>query len=162
MQGHEGRIGAVEAQCLWSEPSPGARSRCDGARRGVIKQPSDTDLERIDAAFNRALAAEASARESVAACRVEADRLLADAEDHARRLVQRTDRRLLAVQRIADASLQRALSKLLDRVAEPLGDGLDTAADARLNAAIDTLADEMIGAGADAAVGPWNRECGPS
>ncbi|HSO81291.1 hypothetical protein [Thiocapsa sp.] len=132
----------------------------------MIKQPSDADLERIDAAFNRALAAEASARESVAAYRVEADRLLADAEDHARRLVERTDRRLLAVQRIADTSLHHALSELLDRVAEPLGDGLDAAADARLNAAIDALADEMIdavaSAGADAAVGPWHREGGPS
>ncbi|WP_296809425.1 hypothetical protein [Thiocapsa sp.] len=115
----------------------------------MIKQPSDADLERIDAAFNRALAAEASARESVAACRIQADRLLADAEDHARRLVERTDRRLLSVQRIADTSLQHALSDLLDRAAEPLGDGLDASADARLNAAIAALADEMIGAAAD-------------
>ncbi|EGV16034.1 hypothetical protein [Thiocapsa marina] len=116
----------------------------------MVKQPFDANLERIDAAFNRALAAEASARESVAACRIEADRLLAEAENHARRLVERTDRRLLAVQRIADASLQHALSKLLERVAEPLGDDLDPPAEARLNAAIGALADEMIGAGATA------------
>ncbi|SDW35261.1 hypothetical protein [Thiocapsa roseopersicina] len=130
----------------------------------MIKQPSDADLERIDAAFNRALAAEASARESVEACRIEADRLLAEAEGHARRLVERTDRRLLAVQRIADTSLQHALSELLGRVAEPLGDGLGAAADTRLNTAIDTLAEEMIGAGADigGAVGPRDREGGPS
>jgi hypothetical protein len=123
----------------------------------VIKQPSDADLERIDAAFNRALAAEAAARESVSACRIEADRLLADAEDHARRLVERTDRRLLAVQRIADTSLQHALSELLNRVAEPLGEGLDAADDARLDAAIGALADEMIGA----AVGFVGREGAP-
>ncbi|UHD16917.1 hypothetical protein [Thiocapsa bogorovii] len=123
----------------------------------MIKQPSDADLERIDAAFNRALAAEAAARESVSACRIEADRLLADAEDHARRLVERTDRRLLAVQRIADTSLQHALSELLDRVVEPLGEGLDAADDARLDAAIGALADEMIGA----AVGFVGREGAP-
>jgi hypothetical protein len=127
----------------------------------VIKQPSDADLERIDAAFNRALAAEASARESVAACRIEADRLLADAEDHARRLVERTDRRLLAVQRIADTSLQHALSELLDRVAEPLGDGLDAGTDARLNAAVAALADEIIGVVADADGAIGRRESDP-
>jgi vacuolar-type H+-ATPase subunit H len=123
----------------------------------VIKQPSDADLERVDAAFNRVLAAEASARGAVDSCRIEADRLLADAEDHARRLVERTDRRLLAVQRIAEVSLQQALSELLDRVAEPHGEGLDAAADARLDAAIAALADEMIGA----AVGFVGREGAP-
>ncbi|MFB1485752.1 MULTISPECIES: hypothetical protein [unclassified Thiocapsa] len=128
----------------------------------MIKQPSDADLERIDAAFNRALAAEASARESVAACRIQADRVLADAENHARRLVERTDRRLLAVQRIADMSLRHALSDLLDRAAEPVGDDLDTAADARLDAAIGVLADEMIGVVADADVSVERGEGGPS
>ncbi|RKT47657.1 hypothetical protein [Thiocapsa rosea] len=127
----------------------------------MIKQSSDADLERIDVAFNRALAAESSARESVAACRIEADRLLADAEDHARRLVERTDRRLLAIQRIADTSLQHALSELIDRSAEPVGDGLDASADARLNAAVTALADEMIGAVADADPAIGRGEGGP-
>ncbi len=127
----------------------------------MIKQSSDAELERIDAAFNRALAAEASARESVAACRIEADRLLAEAEDHASRLAERTDHRLLAVQRIADTSLQQALSELLDRAAEPLGDDLDAAADARLNAAVAALADEMIGADVQGAVGRGKGKGGP-
>jgi len=119
----------------------------NGAKRDVIKQPLDEDLERIDAAFNRALSAEASAREAVEQCRQQADRLVSDADAHARRLVDRTDERIRAVQLIADRRLQNGLDDLLGTVPQTPDTAFDPASELRLDAAITALADEMIGAG---------------
>jgi cell division septum initiation protein DivIVA len=78
----------------------------------VSTEFSDGDVERIDAAFNRVLAAEAAARERVEACRGEAERLVARAEERARRIASRADDRVLAVQRLAETGLRRALADL--------------------------------------------------
>jgi vacuolar-type H+-ATPase subunit H len=115
----------------------------------VVKQPfdADVDVERIDTAFNRVLAAEAASRERVDLCRSEAERLVAAAEERARRIAGRADDRVLAVQRIADAGLKRALDALHDAVPPADREGLDAQTDARLARAIGALADEMIGGG---------------
>jgi vacuolar-type H+-ATPase subunit H len=113
----------------------------------VSKESSDVEVERIDAAFNRVLAAEAAARERVEVCRVEAERLVAEAEARARRIASRTDDRVLAVQGLAEAGLRRALAELPGIVSDTPGPDLDPLTDARLDEALEALADEMIGVG---------------
>jgi vacuolar-type H+-ATPase subunit H len=113
----------------------------------MTHQPFDVDVEQIDSAFNRVLAAEAAAREGVERCRGEAERLVAAAEQRARRIANRTDERILAVQRIADMGLERALSDLAAAASAGEGEVMDSEIDGRLGAAIAALADEMIGFG---------------
>lgn len=113
----------------------------------MSKESSDGDVERIDAAFNRVLAAEAAARERVDACRGEAEGLVARAEGRARRIASRADDRVLAVQRLAEAGLRRALAELAGVPSVTPGAELDPLTNAPLIRAIEALADEMIGAG---------------
>ncbi|MCG6897037.1 MAG: hypothetical protein LJE61_00920 [Thiocapsa sp.] len=112
----------------------------------MSKRPSDADVQRIDAAFNRVLAAEAAGRERVEACRGEAERLLAAADERARRIVGRADDRILQVQRTADLSLQRALAELLDAASDVRAEeDIDGRSRDRLTAAVEALVDEMTG-----------------
>lgn len=111
------------------------------------KESSDFEIERIDAAFNRVLAAETAARERVEACRGEAERLVSRAEERARRIASRADDRVLAVQRLAEAGLRRALAELPGVPSETPGAELDLLTNTRLIRAVEALADEMIGVG---------------
>jgi hypothetical protein len=111
------------------------------------KESSDGEVERIDAAFNRVLAAEAAARERVEACRGEAERLVARAEERARRIASRADDRVLAVQRLAEAGLRRALADLAGFPSVTSGAELDPLTNTPLIGAVEALADEMIGVG---------------
>lgn len=68
----------------------------------------------VDQVMNQVLAAEREARDAVERCRAEAVRILDAAEDGARRIAQRTERRIKLAHRIADQSLERALRELRD------------------------------------------------
>ena len=101
------------------------------------------DTDRIDAAFNRVLAAEAQARAQVEACRHQAAALIAAAEEQARSIVERMDRRLRLVHTIADARVAQALHALLPADA-PAAQDADQETAPGLDAAIEILVDEAL------------------
>lgn len=111
----------------------------------MINDLFDEGIERIDAAFNRVLAAEAAARESVAACREEAERLLDEADTRARRITAHVDKRIVYIQGIAADHLRLALAELLSPGPEIPLDPTDGPTRRRLETAIAQLADEMVG-----------------
>jgi regulator of protease activity HflC (stomatin/prohibitin superfamily) len=111
----------------------------------LLRHSSESDPERIDAAFNRVLAAEAEARARVARCREEAERILASAEERAHRISSRADERILIVQQRADLALKQALAEIPSIPSEHPGAITDPATLSRLARAIEELADEMIG-----------------
>ena len=100
----------------------------------------------VDAAINRVLAAEQAARTAVARCGEQARGLRDQAEILAKRITARNERRLGAVQRIADRSVSRALKALVGERApgtrEPVPDAQQME---RLQAAVAALLDEMVG-----------------
>ncbi|NEV61851.1 hypothetical protein [Thiorhodococcus minor] len=113
-------------------------------------KPSGEDLDRTDAAFNQVLEAEAQARLAVEECRWRAAAMLAAGAERIRDLERRTEARLLLSHRLSDASVVRALDQLkaegtADEAREP-----EEAAIARLDGAVEMLADEMIGASSGA------------
>lgn len=109
------------------------------------KQDRDGDRDRIDAAFNRVLAAEAQARLHLEACRQEAAALIAAAEARARAIRERTDRHLGRAHRTADAGVARARAALLPDPAPPDPPDGVAAPDAGLDRAIAALVDEILG-----------------
>jgi vacuolar-type H+-ATPase subunit H len=109
------------------------------------KQTHDSESDRVDAAFNRVLAAEVQAREQVEACRRQAAALLSTAEERARRIVGRADRRLRRAHRIADAGVARVLADLKAGGSEMEPEDVSEEAVARLDQAIDALVSEIIG-----------------
>ncbi len=108
----------------------------------------------VDEAMNRVLAAERDARLAVAECRAEAARIVALAETRARALSGRSEARIKAAHRIADAAIARALADLAE---VPAGADLDeptqgaphgvAAIPEALAKAVETLAGEILGAG---------------
>jgi len=110
----------------------------------------------VDEAMNRVLAAERDARLAVAECRAEAARIIAQAETRARALAGRSEARIKAAHRIADAAIARALGELagvppgswLETQAEGTpGAGLGEVAGALgpLDRALETLVGEILG-----------------
>lgn len=110
----------------------------------MVRQTHNDDSDRVDAAFNRVLAAEAEARETVEQCKHEAATILAAAEEHARRIASRTDRRMRLAHRIADAQVARALSDLVAPLLPEAAADLDAETLARLDQAITVLVDEIL------------------
>jgi hypothetical protein len=76
----------------------------------------------VDEVMNRVLAAERDARLAVAECRAEAARIVAQAETRARALSGRSEARIKAAHRVADAAIARALAELTGMPPDP---GLD-------------------------------------
>jgi hypothetical protein len=70
------------------------------------------DGRAVDAAFNRVLRAEAEARAALADCRAQADARVTAAEQAARAIAGRAERRIRAAHRIADRGIERALADL--------------------------------------------------
>ena len=100
----------------------------------------------VDEAINRVLAAERVARDAVEQCRRQATLRLDEAQILAKRVAARNERRVRAVQRIADRSVSRALEALVgDRGARPGEPEPNAAQMVRLEAAIGVLLDEMVG-----------------
>ncbi len=129
-------------------------------RRGAAG-PDANSSERTDAAFNEVLAAEARAREQVEGCRQAAADLRTAAEETARSIADRTDRRIRRTHELADAALARGLRELLapgtgsaglsNEPGKPpqLGEGDDPSSIPGLNQAIADLIDEILTAPAD-------------
>ena len=113
----------------------------------MAKRGQDSESDRVDAAFNRVLAAEARAREEVEACRAEAARLLAAAEDRSRRITGRAERRVRRAHRIADAGVERALAELRAVGVEHAPEGLSEQTLSRLDRVIDALVTEILAPG---------------
>jgi vacuolar-type H+-ATPase subunit H len=67
----------------------------------------------VDQAINQVLVAERDAREAVERCRGEAAAIHAAAQERAREIGQRTERRVKAARRTADRAVERALKGLL-------------------------------------------------
>lgn len=112
----------------------------------MARRSAADDTDRLDQAFNRILAAEAEARAAVADCHTEAARLLGEAEADARRIAERTDQRLKLVHGIADRAVSQALAELPQLTDGPPADSLDAASLERLQATVEQLVDEIIGA----------------
>lgn len=108
---------------------------------------ANDEAARADRAFNRVLAMEESVRTRIEACRDAAAAVIKEAEERARCVHERAETRLLRAHRLADASVERALDSL--RLSEPtaLDEEPGAAALARLEQAIETLADDLIALG---------------
>jgi hypothetical protein len=113
----------------------------------VGRTPGVEDTGRVDEAFNRVLEAEARAREQVEACREQAAELVKDAEARARRISDRTDRRMRLTHRIADRAVSQALAALADMPPEPAAGHPDDTTLSRLDRIIDRLAGEILSEG---------------
>jgi vacuolar-type H+-ATPase subunit H len=109
------------------------------------KHTKDGESDRVDAAFNRVLAAEAHAREQVEECRSQAAALLAAAEERARRIASQADGRMRQAHQIADAGVERVLAELRAVSVEDAPDGLSAEALTRLEGAIGALVAEILG-----------------
>jgi hypothetical protein len=121
------------------------------------KDKHDHETERVDAAFNRVLAAESEARERVAACRREAAAIASGVTERTRRIADLADRRMQLAHRVADRGVERVLADLaLPAVAPPAG-AAELDMQARLERAVAALADEILGPSPE--LGP---EQGPS
>jgi hypothetical protein len=108
------------------------------------KQTHNGESDRVDAAFNRVLAAEAKAREEVEACRRQAAAILAGSQARADQITSRAEHRILRAHRIADAGVQRALAALLTAGLEPAPED-PTAEDlARLDRVLEALVEEIL------------------
>jgi vacuolar-type H+-ATPase subunit H len=79
----------------------------DPAKSGLAAGSSS-----VDHAINRVLAAEAGAREAIAACEREATDLISEAEARCRAIAHRAERRMQRAQRIAERGIERALAEL--------------------------------------------------
>ncbi|MGE5154450.1 MAG: hypothetical protein ACM3ST_10565 [Bdellovibrio bacteriovorus] len=110
----------------------------------MARQTHDGDSNRADGAFNRVLAAEARAREEVEGCRKQAAAILAAAEEQARYIASRADRRVRRAHRIADAGVERALAELLTAGTEAEQGALEGEALKRLDRAIEALVAEIL------------------
>lgn len=100
------------------------------------------DSGKVEAAMNRVLAAEEQAQLTLERCRAEAEELIAAADAKASRISARTEERLKAAHRIADAMIERTLAALENGEATP---DADERVRGRLEAAIAALADEIVG-----------------
>lgn len=76
------------------------------------RSTSNRDAQSVDAAFNRILRAEQDAREAVAACRRQAEAIIAQAEQAVRTIVDRSEERIRGAHATADRGIERALAAL--------------------------------------------------
>lgn len=111
----------------------------------MVRQTQARESDRIDAAFNRALAAEAQARERLDQCRKEAANLVAAAESRARGIAERADRRVRRAHGIADAGVARCLHELLASALASTPEDPTPTLPKKLDRAIVLLADEILG-----------------
>jgi hypothetical protein len=101
----------------------------------------------VEAAIERVLAAEREARAAIAAYEREAEALRAAARDHGKRTAERAAKRIAALRAGMAAKLARRLGAIeAEAVAPDPEAARDDAARARLDAAVEGVADELIGA----------------
>lgn len=132
-----------------------ASTALDGAAPRASAEASAPDQQSADAAIARVLAAERDAREAVAECARQAEREVQAARERVRAISARGAERVGRVQRSTERQLAAALSRIAAEraaLARPAGDrDLDAA---RLQFAVDTLADELTRGALTARAGP--------
>lgn len=107
----------------------------------------------VDRVINQVLRAEEEARLAVARCRTEAERILAAAEQDARRVAERTEARITLAHRIADRAVEQAYAAAerferpdseapISRI--PVSEGQALSDQRLLGQAVDALVDEII------------------
>jgi vacuolar-type H+-ATPase subunit H len=105
-----------------------------------------TDTLRVDQAIVQVLHAEQSARDAVAQCAVDAERLRQDARARAHAIAERAAERVTRVHQWTDAALKAAIERLnqqraaLQQPAPP-----DPEEPARVARALDRLSEELAG-----------------
>lgn len=105
-----------------------------------------TDSDSVDKAMNQVLAVEREARDAIARCRTEAAQILAAAEEDARRIAQRTERRIKLAHRIADQAVAHTLGRLQGPESLPGIRAPDEDVPALLDRAVDDLVEEILAA----------------
>ena len=114
----------------------------------MSKQPSVKDADRLDAAFNRVLAAEAAARGRVEDCRREAAGIVSIATLRARAISEVTDRRMVLAGRIADRGVADAMAQLNGEARARALERAVAADPGRLDRVVEALVDEILGVAA--------------
>jgi hypothetical protein len=110
------------------------------------EQTKVSETASVDRAINQVLAAEREAREAVEECRARAAQMVAEAEDRARAVAKRTERRIKAAHRIADMAVERALKELLGKAPRAVVAERRTSGTKGSEQAVEVLADEIIDA----------------
>ncbi|MFP4209370.1 MAG: hypothetical protein ACLFSC_12025 [Wenzhouxiangella sp.] len=99
-------------------------------------------------AIREVLAAEAAVRDKVEACRADLAQALADEQQRARRIEQRTDQRLARLHTHCEKRIEQKTAELRARAgADAPPEQPDDADRECLNAAVEQLAARLIGAG---------------
>jgi vacuolar-type H+-ATPase subunit H len=105
-----------------------------------------TDTLQVDEAIARVLHAEQSARDAIAQCTIEADRLRQDARTRARAIAERAALRVARAHEWTEAGLRAQIDRLNEQRAALLQPPLpDTDEPARVARALDWLAAELTG-----------------
>lgn len=105
------------------------------------------EVTTTDEAMNAVLRAERDARAAVDACSDAAEGVLAEARQQARHLAQRTEARISRLHNRCAADAHRRVEAMLRAERAP-GDSIPSASeDEILQAAVNLLADELIGEG---------------
>jgi len=110
----------------------------------VSERKVDPQVATVDRAINQVLEAEREARDAVALCRAEALKILAAAEEDARRTARRTECRITLVHRIADRAVDRALNELRKTPADSESRMLEADVHSLVNLALDELVEEVL------------------
>ncbi|MCW8963390.1 MAG: hypothetical protein OQL16_06290 [Gammaproteobacteria bacterium] len=97
-------------------------------------------------AINKVLQAEGKSKEEVENCRQQAADIIESGRNQARRITNRADDRISTIHAKADLSINRRLAELQQEMASLSGESvLDEKAHDRLQAAVESLLNEMVG-----------------
>ncbi len=108
------------------------------------EQTKVSETASVDRAINQVLTAEREAREAVEQCRTRAAQVVAEAEDRARAVAKRTERRIKQAHRIADMAVERALKELLGKAPRAVVGASRSPGAKGSDRAVEVLADEII------------------
>lgn len=108
------------------------------------EQTKVSETASVDRAINQVLTAEREAREAVEQCRARAAQVVAEAEDRARAVAKRTERRIKQAHRIADMAVERALKELLGKAPRAVVGASRSPGAKGSDRAVEVLADEIM------------------
>jgi vacuolar-type H+-ATPase subunit H len=113
----------------------------------MIERKSSGDSASVDAAINRVLAAEQSAREAIADCRKQARTLLDEARERAHRIEKSAEARISTITTLSNLGINRAIAGIeAQAISLTEKPEVSDAQVKRLGQMIDRLIDEMTGA----------------
>ena len=115
---------------------------------GMSEENRDQSPESAEAAMNRVLAAEQDAARAIEQCEREADAILQDARQRARRIASRTDERIALINQRIRQRLQKQLAEAERQARRSEQEDADDSRTARLDEVVAGLAARLTG-GAD-------------